>query len=45
MEQQNLSVKEWHKIQAKENFNYTWDLIDKRERTKDDEMEMKQINS
>ncbi|WP_432662173.1 hypothetical protein R9X47_16560 [Wukongibacter baidiensis] len=40
MSQENLSIQEWHKKQAVDNFNYTWDLIDKTDRTKEDEMNM-----
>jgi hypothetical protein len=31
---------EWHRKQAVENFNKTWDLIDKKERTKEEDLEM-----
>ncbi len=40
MNQENLSIQEWHKKQAVDNFNYTWDLIDKTDRTKEDEINM-----
>lgn len=40
MENKELSIQEWHKKQAVENFNYTWDLIDKKDRTKEDEIKM-----
>lgn len=31
---------EWHRKQAVENFNKTWDLIEKKERTKEEDFEM-----
>ena len=40
MNQENLSIQEWHRKQAVDNFNHTWDLIDKTDRTKDDEVNM-----
>lgn len=40
MSQESLSIQEWHKKQAVDNFNYTWDLIDKTDRTKEDEISM-----
>lgn len=40
METKELSIQEWHKKQGIENFNYTWDLIDKKDRTKEDEIDM-----
>lgn len=40
MSQENLSIHEWHKKQAIDNFNYTWDLIDKKDRTQEDKVSM-----
>lgn len=40
MEMDKLTMEEWHKKQAINNFNYTWDLIDKNDRTKEDDLEM-----
>ena len=40
MEKNDLTIQEWHKKQAIENFNSTWDLIDKGDRTKNEELEM-----
>ena len=40
MELDKLSAQEWHKKQAINNFNGTWDLIDKKERTKDEAVKM-----
>jgi hypothetical protein len=36
----NLTAAEWHRKQAVENFNKTWDLIEKENRTKDEDLEM-----
>jgi hypothetical protein len=35
-----FTKEEWHRKQAIENFNKTWDLIDKKERTKEEDLEM-----
>ncbi|KAB3534762.1 hypothetical protein F8154_07830 [Alkaliphilus pronyensis] len=40
MEEKNLSLNEWHKKQAVESFNATWDLIDKKDRSIDDNIKM-----
>ena len=40
MELDKLSMGEWHKRQAILNFNGTWDLVDKKERTKDEDLKM-----
>ncbi|WP_026691731.1 hypothetical protein [Alteribacter aurantiacus] len=40
MNDQTLSVQEWHKKQAVHNFNSTWDLIEKEERTTADDLLM-----
>lgn len=40
MSTENLPVQEWHKKQAIDNFNYTWALIDKKERTVEDNVNM-----
>ncbi len=40
MSQENLSIQDWHKKQAVDNFNYTWDLIDKKDRTDLDNINM-----
>ena len=40
MNMENLSINEWHKKEAIENFNHTWDLIDKKDRTEDDNLNM-----
>lgn len=41
MSEEKISVSEWHKKQAVDNFNGTWDLIDKgNDRTEDDNVEM-----
>lgn len=37
---EKLTLKEWHRKQAVDNFNKTWDLIEKKDRTKDDNLEM-----
>lgn len=36
----SLSLQEWHKKQAIDNFNSTWDYIDKKDRTKEDDINM-----
>ncbi|RNA67957.1 hypothetical protein [Alteribacter keqinensis] len=40
MKDQTLSVHDWHKKQAVHNFNATWDLIEKNERTTADDLLM-----
>lgn len=40
MDENKLAVQEWHKKQAIENFNGTWDLIDKKDRTKEEDILM-----
>lgn len=40
MSQENLTIQEWHKKQAINNFNGTWDLIDKKDRTEEDKVNM-----
>ena len=40
MEHQLFSLEEWHRKQAVSNFNRTWDLIDKQDRTFEEDMEM-----
>lgn len=40
MSQENLSTQDWHKKQAIDNFNYTWDLIDKTDKTAEDKVNM-----
>ena len=40
MSDESLTLKEWHQKQAVDNFNGTWDLIDKQNRTKEDEIKM-----
>ncbi len=36
----SLSLQEWHRKQAIENFNTTWDYIDKKDRTQEDNINM-----
>ncbi|MBM7615730.1 hypothetical protein [Alkaliphilus hydrothermalis] len=36
----NLTLQEWHKKQAINNFNETWNFIDKKDRTKEDDAMM-----
>ena len=36
----SLSLQEWHRKQAIENFNTTWDYIDKKDRTEEDNINM-----
>ncbi|KAB3530503.1 hypothetical protein [Alkaliphilus serpentinus] len=40
MEEKNLSLNEWHKKQAVESFNATWDLIDKKDRRTEENIKM-----
>ncbi len=40
MDSNKLTEQEWHKKQAIENFNLTWDLIDKNDRTKEEDLMM-----
>lgn len=40
MSNENLTIQEWHKKQAINNFNSTWDLIDKKDRTDEDIVNM-----
>ena len=40
MSKENLTGFEWHKKEAIENFNSTWDLIDKEHRTHDETIDM-----
>ena len=40
MEEKKLTLEMWHKKQAVSLFNSTWDLIDKKERSKQEEIEM-----
>ncbi len=40
MEDKQLSTIDWHKNQAVSNFNATWDLIDKSDRTEEDNINM-----
>ena len=40
MDNQQFSLEEWHRKQAVANFNRTWDLIDKQDRTFEEDMEM-----
>ncbi len=35
-----LTVQEWHRKQAVQNFNATWDLIEKVDRTTEDDLQM-----
>jgi hypothetical protein len=37
---EKLTLKEWHRKQAVDNFNKTWDLIEKKDRTNEDDLEM-----
>lgn len=37
---EKLTLKEWHRKQAVDNFNKTWDLIEKKDRTKKEDLEM-----
>ncbi|MBH0164553.1 hypothetical protein IHV12_06460 [Fictibacillus sp. 7GRE50] len=37
---EKLTLKEWHRKQAVDTFNKTWDLIEKKDRTKEDDLEM-----
>ncbi len=37
---EQLTVQEWHKKQAIENFNGTWDLIDKTDRSEEEAIQM-----
>ena len=43
MDEIKLSVQELHKKQAINNFNATWDLIDKTHRTREDNIKMIRI--
>lgn len=38
--EEKMNLQEWHKKQAVDNFNATWDLIDKTTRTKEEEVKM-----
>jgi hypothetical protein len=38
--EENLTLQQWHKNQAVKNFNDTWDLIDKKDRTIEDDLKM-----
>ncbi|MBP3041023.1 hypothetical protein J9303_16260 [Bacillaceae bacterium Marseille-Q3522] len=40
MSEQTLTLQEWHKKQAITNFNATWDLMEKKERTAEDNLKM-----
>ncbi|MFZ5354162.1 MAG: hypothetical protein ACOZCL_15770 [Bacillota bacterium] len=40
MNSEMLTIQEWHKKQAVDNFNYTWDLIDKQDKNDEDKLEM-----
>ena len=40
MSEENLTLQQWHRKQAVNNFNATWDLIDKKDRTKEDDIKM-----
>ncbi|MEA2065858.1 MAG: hypothetical protein U9O65_01960, partial [Thermotogota bacterium] len=40
MDSNKLTEREWHEKQAIENFNRTWDLIDKIDRTAEDALQM-----
>jgi len=40
MDSEKFTEHEWHKKQAIENFNLTWDLIDKKDRTAEDDLLM-----
>ncbi|ANC79106.1 hypothetical protein ABE65_020775 [Fictibacillus phosphorivorans] len=37
---EKFTLKEWHRKQAVENFNKTWDMIEKKDRTKKEDVEM-----
>ncbi|WP_416730055.1 hypothetical protein [Fictibacillus sp. JL2B1089] len=37
---EKLTLKEWHRKQAVDNFNKTWDLIEKKDRTNENDLEM-----
>jgi hypothetical protein len=40
MSDENLTLQQWHRKQAIDNFNATWDLIDKKDRTREDDIKM-----
>jgi hypothetical protein len=40
MTEQRLSMNEWHRKQAAHNFNATWDLMEKEDRTPADDLQM-----
>lgn len=40
MDDLKLPLQEWHRKQAVQNFNQTWDLIDKNDRTEADNLKM-----
>lgn len=40
MDKLNLTAEEWHKKEAVDNFNKTWELIDKTNRSHEDTIEM-----
>jgi len=40
MNTESLSIEQWHKKEAIENFNGTWDLIDKQDRTHEENLDM-----
>ena len=40
MDEECFSTQEWHKKQAVDNFNGTWDLIDKKDRTEEENLKM-----
>jgi hypothetical protein len=38
--EENFTLQQWHKSQAIKNFNDTWDLIDKKDRTQEEDLKM-----
>ena len=40
MDELRLTKEEWHRNQAVDNFNAVWDLLDKKERSKDEDLLM-----
>ncbi|TMW72053.1 hypothetical protein [Alteribacter natronophilus] len=40
MRDQKMTASEWHRKQAARSFNATWDLIEKQDRTPDDDLQM-----
>jgi hypothetical protein len=35
-----FTIEEWHRKQEVENFNKTWNIIDKKQRTKEEDLEL-----